>query len=295
VLETTEDETGLLMKALKDMNQSLFRIVSNVRACTDNITTSSKEIAAGNLDLSNRTEAQAQSLADTVQAMDVLATTVRTTAEKAEEANALAGTASEIALRGGEVVAKVVGTMKEINSSSKKIVDIISVIDGIAFQTNILSLNAAVEAARAGEQGRGFAVVATEVRSLALRSAQAAKQIKELIAESARNVETGGTLVLDAGATMKDIVNSVDSVTARMNDIMAATKDQSDEIVRINNSIANIDYSTQQNSALVEEAAATAASMQMQATELARTVSIFSLGEPELTASEGEILLCIAN
>ena len=271
----THDETGQMMDALKHMNDSLQKIVHDVRAGTDSISTSSAEIANGNMDLSSRTEVQAASLEETASSMSELTSTVKQNAENAVQANKLATKASEVAVRGGSVVQHVVDTMGAINDSSRKIVDIISVIDGIAFQTNILALNAAVEAARAGEQGRGFAVVASEVRSLAQRSAAAAKEIKTLIGDSVEKVKEGSNLVEQAGVTMEEVVMSVKRVTDIMGEIMSASNEQSTGIAQINQTIMQMDETTQRNAALVEEAAASAASMQDQAAILARSVSVF--------------------
>ena len=275
----TTNETGQLLQALKDMNQSLARTVSAVRRGTETITVASGEIASGNADLSSRTEAQAGSLEETASSMEELTSTVRQNADNARQANQLVVSASEVAVRGGTVVSQVVDTMGSINASSKKIVDIISVIDGIAFQTNILALNAAVEAARAGEQGRGFAVVAGEVRNLAQRSAGAAKEIKELIGDSVAKVDAGSKLVDEAGATMEEIVSSVKRVADIMNEITAASQEQSAGIEQINQAITQMDEITQQNAALVEQAAAAAHSMQDQAVELSGAVSIFRLDD----------------
>jgi methyl-accepting chemotaxis protein len=273
----SNDETGQLMQALKDMNESLHRIVSEVRTGTDTIATASGQIAAGNMDLSSRTEQQASSLEETASSMEELTSTVKQNADNARQANQLAITASGTATRGNAVVAQVVETMGYINQSAGKIADIISVIDGIAFQTNILALNAAVEAARAGEQGRGFAVVATEVRSLAQRSAAAAKEIKTLIDDSVEKVDTGSRLVAQAGQTMEEIVTSVKRVTDMMAEITAASQEQSAGIEQVNQVISHMDQATQQNAALVEEAAAAAGSLQEQAGRLAQTVGIFKL------------------
>jgi methyl-accepting chemotaxis protein len=259
------------------MNDSLVRIVGEVRNGTDTIASASSQIAAGNLDLSGRTEQQASSLEETAASMEQLTATVKQNADNARQANQLAVTASGVALKGGSVVAEVVGTMGAINASSRKIVDIIGVIDGIAFQTNILALNAAVEAARAGEQGRGFAVVAAEVRNLAQRSAAAAKEIKTLIGDSVDKVEEGSKQVAQAGKTMDEIVDSVKRVTDIMAEITAASQEQSSGIEQVNQAITQMDQVTQQNAALVEEAAAAAASLQEQANNLSQAVSVFKL------------------
>jgi methyl-accepting chemotaxis protein-1 (serine sensor receptor) len=274
----SQDETGQLMQALKQMNENLQGIVGQVRASTDTIGTASTEIAHGNLDLSSRTEQQAGALEETASTMEQLTSTVRHNAENAQEAKQLALSASEVAVRGGEVVRQVVDTMSAINQSSSKIVDIISVIDGIAFQTNILALNAAVEAARAGEQGRGFAVVASEVRSLAQRSAAAAKEIKVLIDDSVARVGSGSALVAQAGQTIDEVVRSVQRVSEVVSDISAAGRDQSLGIEEVNRAITQMDESTQQNAALVEQAAAAAQSLQEQAAQLSGAVSVFRLG-----------------
>ena len=273
----TNDETGLLIQALKSMNDNLVKLVGNVRASADSITTGAGEIAAGNADLSQRTEEQASSLEETAASMEELTSTVKQNAENAKQANQLAKGASEIAMKGGTVVGQVVGTMSSINDSSRKIVDIISVIDGIAFQTNILALNAAVEAARAGEQGRGFAVVAAEVRNLAQRSAAAAKEIKTLIGDSVSKVEDGTRLVDEAGKTMDEIVNAVKRVTDIMSEISAASMEQSTGIEQVNQAVTQMDEVTQQNAALVEEAAAAAESVEEQAQLLTAAVGIFKL------------------
>ncbi|MES2407324.1 MAG: methyl-accepting chemotaxis protein [Pseudomonadota bacterium] len=274
---TSKDETGQLLQALKDMNDSLSRIVGQVRTGTDTIATASSQIAAGNLDLSSRTEEQASSLEETASSMEELTSTVKQNADNARQANQLAATASDIAVKGGSVVAQVVETMSGINTSSKKIADIIGVIDGIAFQTNILALNAAVEAARAGEQGRGFAVVASEVRNLAQRSASAAKEIKSLIEDSVDKVDVGTKLVDQAGATMTEILESVKRVTDIMGEITAASQEQTSGIEQINQAVSQMDEVTQQNAALVEEAAAASESLHDQAGNLAQVVSIFKL------------------
>ncbi|OJZ13656.1 MAG: methyl-accepting chemotaxis protein [Variovorax sp. 67-131] len=273
----TTDETGLLLEALKGMNDSLAKIVGEVRIGTDTIATASSQIASGNQDLSSRTEEQASSLEQTAASMEELTSTVKQNADNARQANQLAVSASEVAVKGGSVVSQVVDTMGSINASSKKIVDIIGVIDGIAFQTNILALNAAVEAARAGEQGRGFAVVASEVRSLAQRSAAAAKEIKTLIGDSVEKVEEGSKQVAEAGRTMDEIVGSVRRVTDIMGEITAASQEQTSGIEQINQAITQMDQVTQQNAALVEEASAAAQSLQEQAGSLVQSVSIFKL------------------
>jgi len=272
-----KDETGQLMSALKNMNDSLARIVAEVRVGTEAIATASNQIASGNLDLSSRTEEQASSLAETASSMEELTGTVKQNADNARQANALAMSASDVASKGGSVVSEVVHTMGSINESSRKIVDIISVIDGIAFQTNILALNAAVEAARAGEQGRGFAVVAAEVRNLAQRSAAAAKEIKALIGDSVDKVGAGSRLVDQAGATMDEVVASVRRVTDIIGEITAASDEQTSGIQQVNTAIAQMDDATQRNASLVEEAAAAAESLQGQADRLSNLVSIFKV------------------
>ncbi|MHB8849424.1 MAG: methyl-accepting chemotaxis protein, partial [Burkholderiales bacterium] len=261
------------------INRGLGGVIGEVRAGTETIASASEQIAAGNLDLSNRTEAQASALEETASAMEELTATVKQNAENAQQADKLSETASDIAVKGGVVVSEVVATMTAINDSSRKIADIISVIDGIAFQTNILALNAAVEAARAGEQGKGFAVVATEVRSLAQRSAAAAKEIKILIDDSVEKIEIGNKQAAQAGATMGEVVASVRRVTDIMSEITAASKEQSVGIEEINRAVGNMDESTQQNAALVEEAAAAAKSLQDQASHLEELVSKFQLGD----------------
>ncbi|PKB19991.1 methyl-accepting chemotaxis protein [Janthinobacterium sp. 64] len=282
---SAKDETGQLLQALKDMNTSLLNIVGEVRSGTDSIATSSTQIAAGNQDLSSRTEEQAGSLEETASSMEELTSTVKQNADNARQANQLAASAAQVAVKGGQVVAQVVGTMESINASSNKIVDIISVIDGIAFQTNILALNAAVEAARAGEQGRGFAVVASEVRNLAQRSASAAKEIKTLIGASVEQVNAGSMLVAQAGSTMNDIVDSVQRVSDIITEITAASSEQSVGIDEINRAIGQMDAVTQQNAALVEESAAAAESMQHQAHNLAQVVSVFKLNSQQASVS----------
>ncbi|NML59721.1 HAMP domain-containing protein [Massilia sp. RP-1-19] len=272
-----KDEVTDLLQALKDMNESLARTVGEVRTGSETITVASQEIASGNADLSARTETQASSLEETASSMEELTSTVKQNADNARQANQLAVSASSVAVKGGSVVAQVVDTMGSIKESSRKIVDIIGVIDGIAFQTNILALNAAVEAARAGEQGRGFAVVAAEVRNLAQRSAGAAKEIKELIGDSVDKVDTGSRLVDEAGQTMDLVVTSIRQVADIMGEITAATAEQSHGIEEINQAITQMDEMTQQNAALVEQAAAAAESMQEQSLRLAEAVSIFKL------------------
>ncbi|WP_341910660.1 methyl-accepting chemotaxis protein [Polaromonas sp. YR568] len=279
---TTTDETGQLLQALKDMNGNLQNIVGRVRQGTDTIATASGQIAAGNQDLSSRTEEQASSLEETAASMEELTSTVKQNADNARQANQLAVSASSVAVRGGSSVAEVMGTMSAINDSSRKIVDIIGVIDGIAFQTNILALNAAVEAARAGEQGRGFAVVAAEVRNLAQRSATAAKEIKGLIDDSVGKVEQGSKQVAEAGKTMDEIVDSVKRVTDIMAEITAASQEQTAGIEQINQAITQMDQVTQQNAALVEEAAAAASSLQEQASGLSQVVSVFRLDNQQV-------------
>lgn len=272
-----KDEIGQLLTALKEMNASLARTVGQVRIGVDMISVASSEIATGNADLSSRTESQASSLEETASSMEQLTDTVRQNADNARQANQLAVSASGVALKGGGVVSQVVETMGSIKASSNKIVDIIGVIDGIAFQTNILALNAAVEAARAGEQGRGFAVVASEVRNLAQRSAAAAKEIKSLIGDSVEKVDVGSRLVDDAGKTMDEIVSSVKRVADIMREITAASQEQSAGIEEVNQAIGQMDEMTQQNAALVEQAAAAAESLQDQAVTLTQAVSIFKL------------------
>ncbi len=277
VVVESRDETGQLLQALKEMNASLIRIVTQVRGGTETIATASSQIAAGNMDLSSRTEEQASSLEETASSMEELTSTVQQNASNAEQANQLVAAASAVASKGGAAVSEVVQMMASINASSQKIVDIIGVIDGIAFQTNILALNAAVEAARAGEQGRGFAVVASEVRSLAQRSAAAAKEIKTLIGTSVDNVDAGSKLVSQAGSTMDEVVSSVKRVSDIIGEIASASREQSMGIEQINVAITQMDQVTQQNAALVEQAAAAAEAMQNQAGGLAEVVQVFRL------------------
>jgi len=271
------NELGQLMQALSDMNQSLTRVVSSVRQGAEGVATASAEIAQGNNDLSARTESQASALEQTASSMEQLGAAVRQNADNARQANQLASSASTVAVRGGDVVGQVVQTMRGINESSRKISDIISVIDGIAFQTNILALNAAVEAARAGEQGRGFAVVASEVRSLAGRSAEAAKEIAGLINASVERVEHGSTLVDQAGATMTEVVTAIRRVTDLMGEISSASNEQSLGVSQVGEAVGQMDQTTQQNAALVEEMAAAASSLKSQAQELVHTVAVFQL------------------
>ncbi|RZJ10229.1 MAG: HAMP domain-containing protein [Acidovorax sp.] len=271
------DETGQLLQALATMQSRLATIVGNVRYSAEGVATASTEIASGNNDLSARTEQQASALQQTAASMEELGSTVRQNADNARQANQLAMSASTVAQQGGDVVAEVVDTMKGINDSSKKIADIISVIDGIAFQTNILALNAAVEAARAGEQGRGFAVVAGEVRSLAQRSAEAAKEIKGLIGTSVERVERGTALVDKAGATMTEVVSAIRRVTDIMGEISAASGEQSQGVSQVGEAITQMDQTTQQNAALVEQSAAAADSLKTQAGQLVEAVAVFRL------------------
>ena len=279
-----KDEIALLLNALHDMQISLSHVVSNVRNNADSVAAASTEIAQGNNDLSARTEQQASALEETSASMEELSSTVQANAENARTANQLAVSASTVAVQGGDVVAEVVTTMKGINDSSKKIADIISVIDGIAFQTNILALNAAVEAARAGEQGRGFAVVASEVRNLAQRSADAAKEIKTLIHASVERVELGTTLVDKAGATMSEVVSAIRRVTDIVGEISAASSEQSAGVAQVGDAITEMDQATQQNAALVEQSAAAADSLKAQAQQLVQAVAVFRLADSEASA-----------
>ncbi|AON55149.1 hypothetical protein Hsc_2871 [Herbaspirillum seropedicae] len=281
------DEVTQLMLSLQRMTGSLVQILGKVNDSAATIETATREIASGNLDLSSRTEAQAGSLEETVSAMGQLTTTVKQNADNARQADELAQSASGVAGQAGKVVDEVILTMEAINASSLKIVDIISVIDGIAFQTNILALNAAVEAARAGEQGRGFAVVAAEVRTLAQRSASAAREIKELIDDSVAKVASGSRLVTQAGHTMEEVVASVRRVTGIVTEISAASREQSEGLQQISQAISAMDEGTQQNAALVEQAAAASQSLQDQAVNLAQVVGVFRLGrQAQLTGEE---------
>ena len=281
----SKDEIGQLQEALKHMNGQLQRIVREIREGSDAITTASSEIASGNHDLSARTEQQAGVLEETASSMEEMTSTVSQTADNARQAAQLASAASDVASRGGAVVAQVVDTMRAIDASSQKIADIIGVIDGIAFQTNILALNAAVEAARAGEQGRGFAVVATEVRNLAQRSAAAAKEIKALIGSSVERVDVGARLVDQAGATMEEIVTSVRRVTDIMAEITHASAEQSVGIEQVNGAIGQMDEATRQNAALVQQASAAAASLELEAEQLTAMVSVFRLEQGNSAAT----------
>jgi len=282
----SRDEVGVLLQALRDMNTSLVNVVSRVRTGSEAVASASTQIAQGNSDLSGRTESQASALEETAASMEELGSTVQQNADNARQANQLAQAASGVAEQGGVVVAQVVDTMKGISESSRKISDIISVIDGIAFQTNILALNAAVEAARAGEQGRGFAVVASEVRSLAGRSADAAKEIKQLITDSVARVESGAQLADQAGSTMTEVVTSIRRVTDLMGEISAASAEQSAGVGQVGEAVTEMDQTTQQNAALVEEMAAAAASLNSQAQDLVQSVSLFQLGNGKAAAGQ---------
>ncbi|TAK94488.1 MAG: methyl-accepting chemotaxis protein [Aquabacterium sp.] len=271
------DEVGTLMQALVDMQENLVQMVGGVRMGAESVATASSQIAQGNQDLSQRTEEQASALQQTAASMEQLGSTVNQNADSARQANQLANGASTVAIQGGEVVGQVVETMREINDSSRKISDIITVIDGIAFQTNILALNAAVEAARAGEQGRGFAVVAGEVRNLAQRSAEAAKEIKSLIGASVERVERGSSLVDQAGSTMQEVVNAIRRVNDIVGEITSASAEQSSGVSQVSDAVSQMDQATQQNAALVEESAAAAESLKQQAQQLVQSVSVFKL------------------
>ncbi|MDP2025162.1 methyl-accepting chemotaxis protein [Sulfuriferula sp.] len=282
-------DSSSLLFTMNAMRENLTVTIGDIRQSTETIAVASRQIASGNADLSSRTESQASSLEETASSMEELTSTVKQNAENARQANQLVVSAADVAVKGGKVVGQVVNTMASIKDSSRKIADIISVIDGIAFQTNILALNAAVEAARAGEQGRGFAVVAAEVRNLAQRSAGAAKEIKSLIEDSVDKVDVGGKLVDEAGKTMDEIVNSVKRVTDIMSEIAAASQEQSSGIEQVNQAVGQMDEATQQNAALVEEAAAAAESLQDQAAKLAQAVSLFKLGEGSQPARHAQM------
>ena len=287
IVTDSSDEVGQLLGSLLRMQTNLSQVVGSVRGNADSVATASAQIAQGNQDLSSRTEQQASSLQETAASMEQLGSTVKLNADNARQANQLAQGASEVAVKGGSVVAQVVDTMKGINDSSRKIADIISVIDGIAFQTNILALNAAVEAARAGEQGRGFAVVAGEVRSLAQRSAEAAKEIKSLITDSVERVEAGSGLVDQAGATMDEVVTAIRRVTDIMGEITSASAEQSQGVSQVGEAVSQMDQVTQQNAALVEESAAAAESLKQQAQTLVQAVAVFKLAQGSTSATPG--------
>jgi methyl-accepting chemotaxis protein len=287
---TGQSETAQLLASLKAMQTSLAQVVGNVRQNAEGVASASAQISHGNNDLSARTEQQASALEETAASMEELSSTVRQNADNARQANQLAQSASTVAVQGGDVVGRVVETMKGINDSSKKIADIISVIDGIAFQTNILALNAAVEAARAGEQGRGFAVVASEVRGLAQRSAEAAKEIKALISASVERVDQGTSLVDQAGVTMSEVVTSIRRVTDIMGEISAASSEQSAGVSQIGEAVTQMDQATQQNAALVEESAAAASSLAVQAQQLLQTVAVFKLGHGSVVRAPAAVV-----
>ncbi len=281
-----QDEIGALVRALEGMRAAFAKVIHEVRQSTEAVTLASKEIAQGNQDLSSRTEQQASSLQQTAASMEQMTSSVKQNADAAKQANQLASAAAEVAARGGAVVQQVMGTMDDITTSSRKIADIIGVIDGIAFQTNILALNAAVEAARAGEQGRGFAVVAAEVRNLAHRSAQAAREIKSLIADSVSKVDAGSSQVQQAGSTMQEIVTQVQRVTDLIGEITSSTLEQSSGITQVNQAVTQLDQMTQQNAALVEESAAAAVSLREQAEELAKAVAVFRVAAEQGRGSQ---------
>ncbi|CAB3770405.1 methyl-accepting chemotaxis protein [Paraburkholderia humisilvae] len=297
VVAYSRDEMGQIIEGIAKMQRSLVATVQSVRSGSDSIATATREIAAGNIDLSSRTEEQASALQETAASMEELTGTVKQNAENARQASALASNASAIANKGSAVVGQVVGTMGEINQSSAKIADIITIIEGIAFQTNILALNAAVEAARAGEEGRGFAVVAGEVRSLAQRSSAAAKEIKELIDTSVERVQSGSALVDEAGRTMTEIIGAVQRVTDIMGEIAAASSEQSGGIDQVARAVAQMDEATQQNAALVEEAAAAAQSLEDQAQKLRTAVAVFNVDEAGMSAGapRGKVTVAAAS
>lgn len=281
------DETGQLLRSLRQLNINLHSIVGDVRSNSEQISIATREIAAGNMDLSGRTESQASALEETASSMEQLASTVQQNTENAMHANKMAGGASVVAGKGGDIVSQVVTMMGEISGSSKKIVDIISLIEGIAFQTNILALNAAVEAARAGEQGRGFAVVATEVRNLAQRSATAAKEIKQLIDLSVERIDAGTELAEHAGTTMQEIIGSVQGVSSIMSEIASASREQSSEIAQVNSAVTHMDEVTQQNAALVEQAASAAGSLRDQTLKVVQALTVFKLDRKHQAAARG--------
>jgi methyl-accepting chemotaxis protein len=290
VRSDAQDETGQLLRALDGMGDQLRNVVGQVRQGADGVASASSQIASGNLDLSSRTEEQASALQQTAASMEQMTSTVRQNADNARTANQLAVSASELASRGGQVVDQVVGTMGDIHEASRKIVDIIGVIDAIAFQTNILALNAAVEAARAGEQGRGFAVVASEVRTLAQRSADAAKQIKDLITASVERVDAGHTLVEEAGVVMRDVVAGVRRVTDIVGEISAASQEQTQGLEQVQHAITQMDAVTQQNAALVEEAAAATRALEAQSVQLVQAMVHFQVGQERAVTATPALL-----